>query len=174
VAEPFRSVAALCAVLDDQRGGDVVTALAHHLQCAALLAAERPEDVELQVAGLVHDVASSIEPRPQGDHALVGAELVRPLLGDRVADLVAGHVRAKRYLVTVDPEYRSLLSAASTTSLHTQGNGLSPAELAEFESSPLADEWRVLRIADDRAKVPGADVAPLDAWQPVLESLARR
>ena len=62
--EPFDSVDELFAALRDERGGDVVTALAHHLQCADLLAREAPGDVELQLAGLVHDVASSWFPGP--------------------------------------------------------------------------------------------------------------
>ena len=65
--EPFRTVDELLHVLDDPVvGDDIVAALAHHLQCAALLAQAAPGDVELQVAGLVHDVASSMDPRARG------------------------------------------------------------------------------------------------------------
>ena len=65
--EPFRTVDELLHVLDDPVvGDDIVAALAHHLQCAALLAQDAPGDVELQVAGLVHDVASSMDPRARG------------------------------------------------------------------------------------------------------------
>ena len=124
---PFRSVDDLVAALDDGRvADDVVTAVAHHLQCAALLALDAPDDVELQVAGLVHDVASSLQPRPAGEHAAVGATLVRDLLGDRVADLVGGHVEAKRYLVTVEPAYRAGLSENSTATLAGQGEDMTP------------------------------------------------
>ena len=173
--EPFRSVDELLGVLDDPVVADeVVTALAHHLQCAALLAQDAPDDVELQVAGLVHDVASSMVPRPSGDHAAIGAELVRPLLGDRVADLVGGHVEAKRYLVTVDPGYRALLSDGSTTTLSLQGEDLSPAELDAFERAPLRDDWVTLRRADDRAKVVGASVPGLDHWRATLDGVASR
>jgi predicted HD phosphohydrolase len=169
---PLASLDELCAVLSDERGGDVVTALAHGLQCAWLLAERSPKDGELQIAGLVHDVASSVVPRPVGDHAAIGAELVRPLLGDRVADLVSGHVLAKRYLVTVDPDYRQMLSAGSTWTLALQGDAMSDAERISFESSPLAEDWVRLRHADEEAKVPGREVPVLEHWRPKLQELA--
>ena len=171
---PFGTVDELLTVLDDRRGGDVVTALDHHLQCAALLALDAPGDVELQVAGLVHDVASSVQPRPSGDHAAAGADLVRGLLGDRVADLVAGHVEAKRYLVTVEPAYRFVLSENSTATLARQGEAMGAGELTAFERAPLREDWVRLRRADDRAKVIGAAVPGLAHWRPKLEGLARR
>jgi predicted HD phosphohydrolase len=171
---PFRTVDELLAALDDHLGSDdVVSALDHALQCAALLALDAPDDVELQVAGLVHDVASSMRPRASGDHAAAGAAQVRELLGDRVADLVGGHVAAKRYLVTVEPAYRTVLSDNSTATLATQGASMGADELAAFEHSPLRDDWVRLRRADDRAKVVGAIVPDLDHWQPAVERLAR-
>jgi predicted HD phosphohydrolase len=170
---PFASLDELLIALDDERAGDdVVTGLEHHIQCAALLAAEVPSDLELQVAGLVHDVASSLDPRPAGDHAAVGAELVRGLLGDRVADLVGGHVIAKRYLVTVDPTYRDGLSENSTMTLALQGDAMTDVERTAFEHATLRDDWVRLRLADDRAKVVGAAAPGLDHWRPALERLA--
>jgi predicted HD phosphohydrolase len=172
---PVRNVDALFAALDDGLGTpDVVSALDHALQCAALLALEVPDDVELQIAGLVHDVASSMQPRPSGDHAAAGAELVRTLLGNRVADLVGGHVAAKRYLVTVEPAYRTVLSDNSTATLARQGDAMRAGELEVFERSPLRDDWVRLRRADDRAKVVGAGVPGLDHWRPVVDRLADR
>ena len=169
---PFSSVDEVCSVLVDERGGDVITALAHALQCGGQLTNERPDDIELQVAGLVHDIASSLEPRPRGDHAQIGASLVRPLLGDRVADLVGGHVMAKRFLVTTDAGYRASLSAESTLTLALQGDVLSDAERTAFESSPLADDWVRLRRADEDAKVPGLVVPDLETWRARLDALA--
>src|SRR5262249_36682122 len=114
---PFATVDELFAVLTDERPGDVVTALAHALQCAWLLQRERPDEQALQLAGLSRAVASSLEPPPPGCHAVNSAELVRPRLGDRVAALVAGHVAAKRWLVTCDPQYRRRLSDNSRATL---------------------------------------------------------
>jgi predicted HD phosphohydrolase len=174
VPTPFASVDDLCAVLDDDgHGVDTYSALDHHLQCADILRHEGA-DVEMQIAGLVHDVASSLDPRPSGDHAEIGAALVRPLLGDRVADLVAGHVPAKRYLVTTEPSYRDVLSGGSTATLALQGDALTAEEVQAFAASPLADDWLALRRADDRAKVVGLVVPDLASWRPTLDDLAAR
>src|SRR6266545_6418790 len=79
-----------------EHDGEELDALAHHLQCAALLAERAPDDAELQVAGLVHDVASTVWPGRPDTHARAGAALVQPLLGERVAWLVGHHDQAKR------------------------------------------------------------------------------
>src|SRR5215510_13579646 len=75
-----------------------LTELDHGLQCAALLCQRHPNDVELQIAGLVHDLAHPWDGPGQPRHAALGARAVRALLGSRIADLIAGHVPAKRYL----------------------------------------------------------------------------
>jgi predicted HD phosphohydrolase len=171
---PFGSIDDLLAALVDERPGDVVTGLAHSLQCAWLLRQERPDDVELQLAGLVHDVASCIEPRPPGCHAAVGAELVRPLLGSRVAALVAGHVAAKRWLVAHDRGYREQLSDNSRATLARQGDALDDAARAAFEASADWHDCVVLRRADDAAKVPGRVVPSLATWRDIAARHARR
>jgi predicted HD phosphohydrolase len=166
---PLATLDELCAALVDERPGDVVTALAHALQCAWLLKQERPDDEELQLAGLVHDVASSLEPRPPGCHAAAGAELVRPLLGARIAALVAGHVVAKRWLVTCDASYRVRLSENSRATLAQQGEELTATERAAFEANPYAADCILLRRADDDAKRVGRVVPRLDSWKPIAE-----
>ncbi len=104
----------------------------------------------------------------------LGAERIRDLLGDRVAGLVEAHVPAKRYLVATDGSYRSRLSPESTRTLAVQGGALGTDELSSFLSSPYAADAVALRRADDAAKVPGAPVATLDAWVPVLRAVAAR
>ena len=42
--------------------GEEVDLLAHALQCASLLVDASPDDPELQVAGLVHDIGTLLEP----------------------------------------------------------------------------------------------------------------
>ncbi len=100
--------------------------LDHGLQCAYELSRVRPDDVELQVAGLVHDIGHQFASDEQ--HGAAGGERVRSLLGDRVAVLVEMHVPAKRYLVTTDPDYMSALTGVSIESLGAQGGPLSPEE----------------------------------------------
>jgi len=150
---------------------DGLSELDHALQCAYELSLVRPLDHELQVAGLVHDIGHQFG--PDEEHGRLGAEQVRPALGDRVAGLVAAHVPAKRYLVATDASYSSLLSPVSVISLGVQGGAMSPAEIAEFEASPYAADAVVLRRADDAAKVPGREVPPLSSWLPMISEVGR-
>jgi predicted HD phosphohydrolase len=145
--------------------------LQHGLQCAALLALSDPDDLELQVAGLVHDLAHPWDGPGQPRHATMGADAVRGVLGERVASLIEGHVPAKRYLVSTRPEYRALLSADSIMTLAAQGGDFTLEEIREFESHA---HWRAmvsLRVADDGAKDPHAVVPGLDRWIDIVHSV---
>jgi len=157
----------------DDEGG--LPILDHCLQCAARLRASHPDDLELQVAGLVHDLGW-LEQRDRrwtlrldAAHDVDGRALVRPLLGARVANLVGGHVAAKRYLLATDAAYAALLSARSEETLGFQGGVMTPEEVAEFELRPDRDDLVALRRADDAAKVRGAEVDALDAWRTTVE-----
>jgi predicted HD phosphohydrolase len=171
---PFTSVAQLLQALEslrDRPTEDVVPARAHLLQTAERLAATRPDDPELVVAGLVHDLATALGHRDEA-HEVLGAELVAPLLGTRVGALVAAHVDAKRYLVTTEPTYGSVLSEHSTASLRAQGGAMREAEAASFRRRPDWEAMVALRRADDAAKVPDAPLRPVAEWRGVLEAVA--
>jgi predicted HD phosphohydrolase len=181
VVEGFTSVDELFGALDASRSADDeggLSILEHCLQCAALLAAARPDDVELQVAGLVHDLGW-LERTPGGwtlrfdaAHDGEGRGLVEGLLGPRVGRLVGGHVAAKRFLLATDPTYRALLSARSETTLEFQGGVMAPDEVEEFAARPESDDLVTLRRADDAAKVRGKVVPGLDSWRAVVEQIA--
>ena len=147
--------------------------LAHALQCGAILRTEHPDDAELAVAGLVHDIADAVHPDDHTDHDRRGADLVRDLLGARVAHLVGAHVIAKRYLVTTDPAYRNQLSVRSVETLARQGDALEATDLTALGTDPDLAAILDLRRADERAKDPTARVPALDSWTATLESLAR-
>lgn len=179
---------------------DGLSELDHGLQCAYELSCVRPDDKELQIAGLVHDIGhrfgsdaghsdarqsdaeqsdagqSDTEQSDAGQsdagHGSLGADCVRPLLGARVAGLVEAHVPAKRYLVTTDPAYGAVLSPCSVVSLERQGGGMTPREVAEFEAGPYASDATLLRRADDAAKVPTRSVPALHVWIPLLRQIA--
>jgi predicted HD phosphohydrolase len=168
---PFASVDALLDVMaQSARFADEedVDLLAHALQCAQLLRDVAPADVELQIAGLVHDVGTALVPDAPDRHARVGADAVRELLGARVARLVAGHAEAKRYLVAIDTSYRAALSERSVVTLAAQGGPLDERAAAAFARGRDAEALVALRRADDAAKVPGAVVAGLETWRPVI------
>lgn len=174
---PPESAAELFALLATGAGaddGETVDLLDHSLQCAALLAEVAPDDRELQVAGLVHDIGTLLEPGKPETHATTGAAAIARLLGPRVADLVARHDDAKRYLVTVEPRYREVLSERSIETLREQGGLLDPRERAAFEAHPCFSELLSLRRADDAAKVAGRDVQELRTWRSVVDTVAAR
>jgi predicted HD phosphohydrolase len=171
---PFSSVGELLQaleILEDVPSDDVVAALPHLLQTAELLASAHPDDAGLIAAGLVHDLASSLDDGV-ADHAAAGARLVAPLLGERVANLVAGHTDAKRYLVTAEPAYAGFLSANSTFTLDVQGGCMAEHEVASFVARPGWADMVVLRRADDAAKRPGRRVRPAAAWRALLDEVA--
>lgn len=162
----------------DGEAGDgetpAMTALDHHLQCAAVLEERYPDDLELQIAGLLHDVGHKLAPGQPERHGVAAADYLRELCGERIADLIELHVDAKRYLVAVEPAYRDSLSAGSARTLIAQGEALTEDEATAFAAHPRATDAVKLRRADEDAKIPGRDVPSLDAWVPVLESVVAR
>lgn len=151
---------------------EAVDLLAHALQCAYEIALAHPDDLELQVAALVHDIGHLLAPGDDAGHGRIGADAVRELLGDRVARLVEHHVAAKRYLVTIDPTYRATLSSVSIVTLERQGGTMTDDELRAAEALPDWDGGLLLRRADEAAKVPGRPVPELETWRHVLERVA--
>jgi predicted HD phosphohydrolase len=152
--------------------GQPVTQLEHALQTGALLRRECPDDVELAVAGLVHDVGQLLPGARDETHDVDGANAVRAALGERVAGVVALHVEAKRYLVATDSNYEALLAGDSIVSLGRQGGALTAEETAAFLARPWAADAITLRRADDRGKVEGLGVDPLASWVPLLRHVS--
>ena len=151
-----------------------VSQLDHALQTAALLERSHPDDVELAVAGLVHDIGHLLPGGTDEAHADDGADAVRGALGERVAGIVSLHVEAKRYLVGVEGGYDGELSVDSVVSLHRQGGSLGREEAEAFARLPLAADAVTLRRADDHGKAEGLMVRPLESWMAPLRALAER
>ncbi|WP_374194246.1 inositol oxygenase family protein [Streptomyces sp. N35] len=139
----IRTVDALMTLLHACRGawdtpdrsGDPVDLHDHALQTAALLRRSHPADKELQVAGLVHDLGHLLRPGDDAAHADHAAAAVRPLLGDRVAELVRLHVPAKRYLAATEPG--RALSEQSALTLRAQGGVMTHEEAGGAGGPPL-------------------------------------
>ena len=154
------------------RFGAAVTQLDHALQTAVLLRAEYPEDHELAVAGLVHDLGHLLPGVGDDVHAMVASARVRDALGARVADLVELHVDAKRYLVATEPDYGNVLAQDSVASLREQGGAMSEGEAALFATHPLAAAAVWLRRADDNGKADGLVVPGLSDWVAVVHRVS--
>jgi len=147
------------------------THLDHALQTAAVLRQEFPDDIELAVAGLVHDIGHLLPGVGDAEHAEVGAESVRVALGERVAGPVGLHVEAKRYLVARQEAYAQELASDSVASLALQGGPMSAEEQQYFERLPHARRALDLRRADERGKVDGLEVAGLGEWMELVRAL---
>ena len=172
----FASVADLETFLEAMAGvpceAPGLSELDHGLQCAAELKAMAPNDIGLQIAGLVHDIShGQCHIRDHGD---VGGAAIRDLLGERVAALVQRHVAAKRYLISLDEGYLARLSPTSIKTFELQGGLMSPAEIEAFASDPYRGDAIRVREADDAAKVPGRNVPGLDTWRDALRQVAAR
>ncbi len=143
-----------------------VTALEHALQCAQL-AEWAGAPPELVAAALLHDIGHFVagEPDEQTDdaHELRALAWLHGVFGPAVTEPIRLHVAAKRYLASLEPAYRRLLSPASAHSLLLQGGPMSAAECLRFANEPFAEDALQLRRWDDAAQVPGKPTPPL-AW----------
>ena len=151
--------------------------LDHALQSAALAEQEGADD-ELVAAALLHDVGHLLDlAAHDGDrrasagdlhHEATGSRYLTGLIGPGVTGPIALHVRAKRYRCAVDDAYLATLSAGSVRSLELQGGPADAAEVERFESNPGFERAVALRDWDDRAKVLGLVVPPMEHHLPRL------
>jgi len=162
-----------------QYGCEAVTQREHALQ-AALFAQRDGADAPLVAAALLHDVGHLVHSLPddapeQGiddHHEAAAANWLAKRFGPEVVEPVRMHVAAKRYLCTVEPAYRELLSGPSLVSLELQGGLLSDAERAAFEASPHCAAAVRLRRWDDAAKVVGLATPPLEHFADYVDRCA--
>jgi gamma-butyrobetaine dioxygenase len=176
IARSIDDVLDLYERLARERYDEHVTQLDHALQTAALAIADdaRPAMV---AAALLHDVGhlltlddGPIDPAKVDDHHEArGARYLAGLFAPAVTAPIALHVRAKRYLCSVDAAYHDGLSDGSIRSLELQGGPLNPSETRAFEQLPFAEDAVALRRWDDHAKVDGLEVAPIRSHCDTLE-----
>jgi len=158
-----------------------VTQLEHALQTASLAQQGGAVD-SLVVSALLHDIGHMMVDEHDANpdfldsnmrHEAAGARLLDRYFGPDVVVPVALHVRAKRYLVRVEPNYAAILSPASQRSLLVQGGPLSPQDAEAFAAQPQAEAAIALRRWDDKAKVGGNAVPSLQGFVPLLLAEAR-
>jgi phosphonate degradation associated HDIG domain protein len=141
--------------------GECITQLQHAWQCARLARQARATPA-LELAAWLHDLGhlmTGLEGSPtqrgiDDTHESLAAQALSSLLGAAVAEPVALHVRAKRYLVAAQPSYARALSHDSVRSLALQGGPMAPAECKAFLALPYAQDALRLRVWDDNAKEP--------------------
>ncbi|MFJ1569418.1 hypothetical protein ACIOG8_35265 [Streptomyces erythrochromogenes] len=119
----------------------------HALRTAALLRRSHPADKELQLAGLLQDIGRMLRPGDGARHAVLAAEAVRPLLGERVA---------------------RLLRLQAPAAAGGGGGGLGGADRPGEDAEAVA----TLRQAREAAGASGPDAGVLEDWRPLLELVA--
>lgn len=174
---PTDVVDALCelyAERGDERYDEAVSQAVHGVQ-SALLAEEEGAAPALVVAALLHDVGHLLE-RGLGaggsdrdlHHEEVAARFLANWFGPDVTEPIRHHVAAKRFLCTVEPDYRSTLSPASAHSLALQGGIMSPDEVVAFLQVPGGPDAIRLRRWDDLAKNPDRPTPRFDRYRELL------
>jgi 2-aminoethylphosphonate dioxygenase len=172
-----RDVLSRLQVLFDSYGqldyiGEPVSIKEHSLQ-AAWFASKRINDEETILAALFHDIGHILGLEAEMDmrmgncgimnHEDIGADFLLKLgFSKKIADLVRGHVQAKRYLCGTQPEYYNELSEASKTTLGYQGGPMTAEECTDFKANPLCEDILFLRSCDEAAKVPGGSITVPD------------
>ena len=162
-------------------GGEEVTQLEHALQ-AATMAESEGADAATIAASLLHDIGHLLhelpEDAPDKDIDDVHEKRADQFLSDyfppQVTEPIRLHVAAKRYLCTVDPSYRSILSEPSIQSLMLQGGTLSAQEVEEFEAHEFHNAIVMVRRFDDRAKDPDMVTPDIEHFLPYVEKCISR
>jgi len=156
--------------------GEDISQLEHALQCAQQ-AHEAGADEQTIIAALLHDIGHLCQTSDKSSmggygvisHEKIGAEFVlKRGFAQKIAELIDGHVQAKRYLTYKDPLYFQLLSPASIETLSFQGGPMSAEEAALFELDPLFEQKLQMRRWDEAAKIVGAATNPLDYYRNML------
>lgn len=159
-----------------QYGREAVSQAEHALQAARLAEAEGVAPA-LVAAALLHDVGHLLAKvdtavdDTDDRHEEIGWGYLKSTFGTAVAEPVRLHVPAKRYLCAVEPEYFSLLSAASVRSLELQGGRFTADEAEHFHRADFAADAVRLRRWDDRAKTPGIATKSLRDYAGLLRQL---
>ncbi len=152
----------------------------HAIQ-AAMQAERDGADSPLIAGALLHDIGHIFSPpSPAGMgasyddlHEVYGSLWLRNIFVIETCQAVSLHVPAKRYLVTTRKDYYDKLSSDSRRSLEVQGGLMSPREVEEFQWEPNHKLGVKVRIYDDKAKVRGLTLDPIEKFVPHLEASLR-
>ncbi|MEY4083280.1 MAG: hypothetical protein RL483_649 [Pseudomonadota bacterium] len=164
-----------------QYSGEPVSQLEHAWQ-GLQLAQAAGASPQLQLATFFHDVGHLLQ-KAMGSPTLVGHDDRHEVTGtallkrafaqlgfsnedqEAIAQPVALHVEAKRYLVYSEPSYEACLSADSIRSLALQGGPMDESEAQRFERRSFFQDAVALRRWDEAAKQGAPEAAlVLPSW----------
>lgn len=140
--------------------GENITQLEHALSSAYEAEKDNPNDKELIIACLLHDIGHQLngddlyylnENLGKINHEKIGSEYLNKLgFSERICSMVENHVNAKRYICSTNRNYK--LSSASSKTLCLQGGLMSENELKQFENHIYFNDFIKLRKYDDLGK----------------------
>lgn len=165
---------------DDHYGEDV-SQREHAEQCAHHARADGASD-ELIIAALLHDIGHLLHKFGEDAadrgidtrHERIGSGFLARALPAGVTQPIALHVRAKRYLATINTTYLEGLSGASMQSFILQGGLMSEDEIASFLAEPYHEDALKLRAYDELGKVIGMQLAGFASYLPMIRALSLR
>ena len=153
--------------------GEDVTQTEHAVQVGRLAEADQQPD-EVVVAAFLHDIGHLLSGHAEQmggygtrDHEGRGAAWLKERgFTNQVAELVKGHVAAKRYLTAVNPGYHDRLSDASKRTLEYQGGPMSEEEVDAFQRDDLCDLHLKMRTWDEAGKDTSLDLDNIEFAPP--------
>jgi phosphonate degradation associated HDIG domain protein len=165
---------------DEAYHGEAVSQTEHALQAAELAESEGAPD-RLVLAALLHDVGHLLDGQDEdlarrgvdGHHEQAACLWLCRHFGPEITEPISLHVDAKRYLCGSNPAYLEGLSPASRLSLEIQGGPMNAGEQARFRNNPSYHDAIRLRHWDDRAKVPGLVVPPIEHYLDRMRAAVR-
>lgn len=142
--------------------GEMVTQTGHMAQTARL-ARLLANDDEVILAAFLHDIghicAAGYTAIAMGEYGIKNHEKIGAIFlknrgfSQKIINLVALHVSAKRYLTYKEPGYLEKITEAGRKTLFAFQNGpMNETEAADFEANPLFSTAVELRRWDDLAK----------------------
>ena len=161
--------------------GEGMTQTAHALQCAYHARHRYPDDADIILAALLHDIGHILYFDQEttdtmgaygiNRHEDKGASYLSALgYNERICAMVRNHVAAKRYLCSTSKEYYENLSHASKTTMRYQGGMMTLQEQQEFMYSPYFADSIKIRYLDDMGKdAPGLDYGRIEDYRELLK-----
>ncbi|MGA9659030.1 MAG: HD domain-containing protein [Asticcacaulis sp.] len=167
------------ATRGDEHYGEDISQREHAEQCAFHARTDGASD-ELVIAALLHDIGhllhkfgeTAADRGLDTRHERIGSGFLARHLGPSVTEPIALHVRAKRYLATINPAYQDALSEASLQSFKLQGGVMRDDEVAAFLAEPGHADALKLRGYDEQGKVVGLTIPAFASYMPLIRKLA--
>lgn len=159
---------------EQEYAGEKVSQLEHMCQAAQLAMEEGYED-EVVLAAFLHDIGHLLPIQDENesmngfgvmDHERLGAFYLSKMgFSNKVCQLIASHVNAKRYLTYKYPDYYNQLSEASKQTLEFQGGKMDDMEALQFEQHEYFDLFIKMRKWDEAAKIQHKPLPDVDFFR---------